>query len=650
MADGADSDELPVPDGRGAKGLAALVLAISLIATLTVWYVVRLQDEHELRHDFEYRVRDLVTRIEQRMLAYEEVLAGVVGLYAASDAVDRREFRTYVERLDLHARYPGVQGIGFAAWLPPAERAAHEAAVRAEGFPDYAIWPAGPRDAYTSIVHLEPFADRNLRAFGYDMYSEPVRRAAMERARDEGVPAISGKVTLVQETETDIQAGFLLYVPVYRPGAAPTTQAARREALQGWVYAPFRVGDLMAGLGGERAAEVDFEIYDGEGTSPETRMFDADRVPRDAPAHDHLLRETRTITVSGRPWTLLVEAHEAFEDRVGSPLPGVVLLVGIGTSVLLSTLALQLAYGRQRALSRAHRTAHDLVRTQARYQKLYAESRVPMIVVDPADGAIVDANLAAEQWYGWPAAELRTKKITEINTLSPEEVRAEMERARQLQKNHFEFRHRLASGAVRDVEVSSGPIDLDGRMLLLSVVLDVTERKRLESELRQLATTDPLTSVANRRAFTARMDEELARARRSPQHRVAILMLDLDHFKRVNDEWGHATGDEVLRRFTALVRNELREVDAIGRLGGEEFGVLLLDADLDAGATLAERLRSRVGATRFEIGGRSIGVTMSVGVTVLRAADPSGERALARADAALYRAKEQGRNRVEREG
>ncbi len=106
-----------------------------------------------------------------------------MGLFVASDSVSRREWQAYVEKLRAQDSIPGVQGIGFSQVIPAQQLAAHIAKIRAEGFPDYTVRPAGERALYTSIIYLKPFRDRNLRAFGFGMFSEPVRRAAMEQAR-----------------------------------------------------------------------------------------------------------------------------------------------------------------------------------------------------------------------------------------------------------------------------------------------------------------------------------------------------------------------------------------------------------------------------------------------------------------------------------
>lgn len=176
---------------------------------------------------------------------------------------------------------------------------------------------------------------------------------------------------------------------------------------------------------------------------------------------------------------------------------------------------------------------------------------------------------------------------------------------------------------------------------------DITERKHLEADLRELATTDPLTGLSNRRHFLSRLDEELARVKRLGSLQTAVLMLDLDWFKRVNDQYGHLTGDAVLQHFSVLMRDELRKVDTGGRVGGEEFAVVLAGADLDAARVFAERLRLKIAGTPLVQGNKSIAVTVSIGISALDPKDDTADAVLMRADEALYSAKNRGRNRVE---
>ncbi|WP_257311430.1 sensor domain-containing diguanylate cyclase [Geothrix fuzhouensis] len=189
-------------------------------------------------------------------------------------------------------------------------------------------------------------------------------------------------------------------------------------------------------------------------------------------------------------------------------------------------------------------------------------------------------------------------------------------------------------------------VDVGGRTThYLAVKEDITQRKAMEEELQRLATTDPLTGVANRRRFLQEMDMELARHKRF-QKPAAFLLLDLDHFKRVNDTYGHATGDLALRHLAELARMRLRRLDLFGRLGGEEFGILLPGTGEAGAVAFAEHFRHQVAHTPVPSGAGPITLTVSLGLTTFDPGDADPDAILARADAALYRAKEGGRNRV----
>lgn len=180
----------------------------------------------------------------------------------------------------------------------------------------------------------------------------------------------------------------------------------------------------------------------------------------------------------------------------------------------------------------------------------------------------------------------------------------------------------------------------------VGTITDISEHKQVESELREQASTDYLTGLCNKRAFMARIEEELARLQRLPDKPISLLMLDLDHFKAVNDTHGHAAGDALLKHFAELLRVSMRRIDRAGRLGGEEFGIILPGADLQQATYYAERLCQRLARSPAAHAQGDISFTASIGVTQLLPTDGTVEQVLARADQALYRAKALGRNCV----
>ena len=262
--------------------------------------------EGDEKRQFAFAADQVTLKIRERLESYELILRGAAGLFATSRNVTRSEWKAYVDTIRTEDIVPGVQGTGFSKLIQPSELANHIAAVRAQGYPTYTVHPPGDRPVYTSITFLEPFRDRNLRAFGYDMYSEPVRRAAMDRARDRGEAALSAPVRLVQETESDVQTGTLMYVPVYLPGAPLNTMGERRAALIGWAYSPYRMKDLMSGIlrdwQGNEGRYVDLRIYHKTEGKPEDLLYRSAETGTDEATSTFVQR--RVLGFHGQSWLL----------------------------------------------------------------------------------------------------------------------------------------------------------------------------------------------------------------------------------------------------------------------------------------------------------------------------------------------------------
>ncbi|MEJ7806430.1 MAG: CHASE domain-containing protein, partial [Telluria sp.] len=275
--------------------LALCVFALSLAVMFGAWRVAEGELARNTQSEFDFQVRQTVRRIDQRMDTYEQVERGVQAFLLGSMAVPKEDFRLYVASLRLAEKFPGIQGLALAALVPPRDGAA---------------------SATSTITHIEPSTGMNARALGFDMLSEPTRREAMERARDSGEAAASGKVRLVQEHGGNEQTGLVMYLPVYGRGLPLQTREQRRASLVGWVGAPFRMGDLMAGLGGERESDIVLSIYDGVAMTSAQRLYVSPAAA--AAAHRPLFQDTRHIMVGGRPWTLAIASAPLFEARMHS--------------------------------------------------------------------------------------------------------------------------------------------------------------------------------------------------------------------------------------------------------------------------------------------------------------------------------------------
>lgn len=349
--------------------LAWGVLLLGLLLSVMLGLQVKQDIEDDAHRQFAFAGAQVALKVSERLAAYQLILRGASGLFATSGTVSRQAWKQYVEQVQADKIVPGVQGIGFSQLITAPELAGHIAAVRAEGFADYTVRPPGERPLYTSIVYLEPFRDRNLRAFGYDMFSEPVRRAAMSRARDDGVAALTSRVELVQEDGTDPQAGVLMYVPVYRQNMPLRNAAERSAALLGWVYSPFRMKDLMSGiLQGWQASgkqQIGLRIFAGERASPEALLYDSVSIAAQPLEVDH--RET--IDFNGQVW-LLEYTHPPISALVSYGPAWAALLGGFALSGLLFGLLLSLLYTRANAQVIADKLTDDIRKNE----RLLAES------------------------------------------------------------------------------------------------------------------------------------------------------------------------------------------------------------------------------------------------------------------------------------
>jgi two-component sensor histidine kinase/sensor domain CHASE-containing protein len=303
--------------------LGWITLGCSVLLTVLAWDVASRSVRERIRAQFVARTDQIGDAIDKRMVEYESALRGVLGLFAASDQVTRQDLARYLAVLEIERDFPGLQGVGFAPQVSHDELDALIATVRAEGFSDYDVWPRGKLGIYTPIVYLEPHSGRNLRAFGFDMYSDETRREAMQRAARTGQPAISGVVRLVQETAEDVQRGFLMYLPVHHPRDP--------GKLLGFVYSPFRSRDLMLGILGGLPADVDYAIVDGESGDLvfETRPAEASRS-----ALGTLTREV-TVATAGRSWKMRFRSRGGLGDPHSEREPLFVLLAGVVINLLL---------------------------------------------------------------------------------------------------------------------------------------------------------------------------------------------------------------------------------------------------------------------------------------------------------------------------
>lgn len=312
--------------------LAALLLGLLATAAVIVWGAR--SEEARTRAQFESIADGAAAAVEGRMLAQLTMLRGAAGLFNASDTVSEADFRAYVARLRLDRYYPGVLGIGFAASLADADAADRlVAAARQDGHRTFRLWPGGAELPRSAIRFLEPMNRRNREALGFDMLSEPTRRAAMESARARNSAVMSGPVQLVQEIDAVKQPGFLIYLPVSRAGQDSSADA-RDTAHLGWVYSPLRAHDLFGAILSDRdLSQVVVEIMDAA-PGKDRLLFRSGELDG---ASDYATE--RRLEIAGRHWIVRVTALPALEQGARRALLFTIALAGLLVSMLVGTIA-----------------------------------------------------------------------------------------------------------------------------------------------------------------------------------------------------------------------------------------------------------------------------------------------------------------------
>jgi PAS domain S-box-containing protein len=413
---------------------SVIIFCFGMILTFVIWDNAKSLVSHRINHDFTMRTDAITKDISDQLLSYEQVLWGGAGFIHATGNADRSQWREYVTSLKIEKHWPGIQGIGLSIPISQAEKSNHIAAMHAEGFPDYTIQPEGPRDEYSAIIFLEPFDWRNKRAFGYDMWSNPMRQDAMMRARDTGVAVTSGIITLVQETDDNVQRGFLMYVPVYKQGMRIENIEDRRQAFIGWVYSPFRMGDLMHGILGNEPTDIAFEIYDNDSFVQDSLLFASDHQNAGNVAFENAyLKRVATIDLQGRPWGIRFSSDAAqygFIDRnlhwlIGAASLAIMLLVFAFTtwhanhkirSTALIKLRTQSLEDEKRAAELAREYAEKAYLEHS-FMKSFVDEHALVSTID-ADGNIIDVSEKFCAATGYSRAEL----LKDYKRLRPSDV------------------------------------------------------------------------------------------------------------------------------------------------------------------------------------------------------------------------------------
>jgi PAS domain S-box-containing protein len=457
---------------------ALFVLAVALGATAMAWRVSAEAATAARRQRFAHQVEQIAAAIEQRLRSYFDLLSGAQGLFAASENVDADEWRRYWEQTDLQTRYPGIAGIGFAPRIRARSRSDFEGDMAARLRPDFRIWPESANDTLYPVSYLEPARGPNLTLAGFDLGSDPVRRAALERALALDAFALGGKVEVAGRNTGETEPGFAVYVPL-RPGR----RDGDPDGVIGVAYLEFRAHEWMRSIGAESRDGLHMRIYDGESENAANLLYADGEAVAPSP-----LRHAQTLTLAGRPWHLVVTAAPAFVAASASAMPLSILLVGLFCSLLLFAIAWLLADLRARAERLAARRTRELERSQQAFRALTDTANDAIIAAD-SDGRIRYLNAAARRCFGYDAETLLLQPLT---VLMPERYREQhlggMARflggaEPRVIGSSVEVAGLRRDGSEFPLEISIGHWQSDGEHHFTAILRDITVRRDTETAL-----------------------------------------------------------------------------------------------------------------------------------------------------------------------
>jgi PAS domain S-box-containing protein len=651
--------------------VAALGLALSSLA----WVSVARNEDRDATATFQTAASNKLAFLQEGFVDFADVMGSYSAFVAgARGEVDRRRLERFAT--PLAAEYKGIAALAWVPRVSRAERRHFEASARRLGDTGYRIFqesargrqPADDRSEYFPVLYASP-STAHERVVGFDVGSDPAQRAALQRARDSGDLAVSAMLpALISER----RPGFIAVRAVYREDT-PLTIAGRRRELLGFTVEAFELGRMVDETLARLTKPLGFHTYIYRlGASAQALPLYVhtslkSKVPAPPLRYGDILRRLHVsgdLALGNQTWRAVIIPTANPASGLWEPDALVVFVLCLTLTILAAsyTSLWCLRRSHDRALSAQLRRSNDRLST------IFNAANDGIVLVDPDTGSFVEVNRAGGDMFGYAPEELVGFTIGKLSSgIAPyTQAGALASLANVLSggPGRFEWHAKRRDGGLFWIEISVRIAPFSMGNLALAVLRDITEHKEAAARIAQLAHYDQLTGLANRRVFVEALELEISRVSRGGEG-FAVLYLDLDHFKDVNDTLGHPIGDLLLKGVAERLRSCVRAVDTVARFGGDEFALIVTeisdlatidpseassrgqdDPEAMRAATIASSVADKILALiakPFELEGNEVRTGASIGIALYGPDSPSAESMLAHADVALYRAKSDGR-------
>lgn len=629
-----------------SRWIAGVIFSGAMLTTFLLWVSERHHAEALQAIQFRQTVLSAAREVQHRVDAYRQILKGVEQLYISSEHVSADEFKLYVDDFTERPEDNSLSAIGFIKYIHLQQpETFKDLDIPIQQLLKQAGYASGTEEA-APILYVEPRNDTNREVLMKNTFGDAAIRADLLAASDGGHLVMSTHSMV--DAIAPLKKNYVLHAPVYRGKLLDIPPKERRHMLNGWVFLRFDVSAFLRdALHATEQQKLHFDVFDQMRDQGQTPLYHSD-----AESHLHELQAlhnmSHTLSINGQVWSLRVRSTPAFEAGIDYSYANRIGLWGIFLSALLGGIA-YFAVMRSRTQLALDKFNQEFNTSEQRW----------MLALESTGDGLWDWNVPAsrilysDRWksmLGFLPSEFDHQPDSWHKRIHEDDYPAAMTMLQQVlngERDHYAMEYRMAckDGSWKWV-FDRGMVfkrDEQGMSLrLLGTLADITKIKQSEEAIWQYANVDTLTGLPNRRLFFDRLDQELRLVKRN-SHKVAIIFLDLDRFKEINDTQGHAQGDRLLQQAGQRLIHCVDDSGLVARLGGDEFVLMLSNAHAGYVEDIAQKILDSL-AEPFKLENTHAYVAASLGIAIFPDDANNKEDLMKRVDQAMYASKQKGGN------